>query len=165
MPDKNQTYREKNGTTRVGDTLGWLVDSGRKIAPEILELAGNITGIDALEKLGEKIRGDQHLSETDKMLLLAELEYDKVMMQEVSKRWQADMESDSWASKNIRPLATVGTLAFTFIIIILDSSISGFKVADHWVELLVPVLMLMIGAYFGGRTYEKAKKVAGKIKE
>lgn len=163
MPDK-PTYREKHGTTRVGDALRWLIKSGKKVAPEVLEIAGNITGIDALERLSEKIRGDQYLSQTDKLLLLAELEYDKVIMQEVTKRWQADMESDSWASKNIRPLATVGTLAFTFIIILLDSSISSFKVAKHWVELLVPVLMLMIGAYFGGRTYEKSKKVAGKIK-
>jgi O-antigen ligase len=85
-------------------------------------------------------------------------------MQEITKRWQADMESDSWASKNIRPYATAGTLVFTFIVMILDSAIKSFKVEDHWVNLLVTLLSLMVVALFGSRGYEKIKGVAGKVK-
>jgi len=164
MVDPKPSYKEKNGTTRVGDSLRWLVDKGIIVAPELLDIAANITGVNALSKLGDKISGSTEISETDKKMLLAEIELDKIEMQEITKRWQADMESDSWASKNIRPYATAGTLVFTFIIMILDSAIKSFKVEDHWVNLLVTLLSLMVVALFGSRGYEKIKGVAGKLR-
>ena len=164
MVDPKPSYKEKNGTTRVGDSLRWLVEQGKEVAPELLDIAANITGVNALSKLGDKISGSTEISETDKKMLLAEIELDKIEMQEITKRWQADMESDSWASKNIRPYATAGTLVFTFIIMILDSAIKSFKVEDHWVNLLVTLLSLMVVALFGSRGYEKIKGVAGKVK-
>jgi len=164
MVDPKPSYKEKNGTTRVGDSLRWLVEQGKEVAPELLDIAANITGVNALSKLGDKISGSTEISETDKKMLLAEIELDKIEMQEITKRWQADMESDSWASKNIRPYATAGTLVFTFIIMILDSAIKSFKVEDHWVNLLVTLLSLMVVALFGSRGYEKIKGVAGKLR-
>jgi len=164
MVDPKPSYKEKNGTTRVGDSLRWLVEKGTKVAPDILDIAANITGVNALSVLGDKISGSTEISETDKKMLLAEIELDKIEMQEITKRWQADMESDSWASKNIRPYATAGTLVFTFIVMILDSAIKSFKVEDHWVNLLISVLSLMVVALFGSRGYEKIKGVAGKVK-
>ena len=164
MVDSKPSYKEKNGTTRVGDSLRWLVEQGKEVAPELLDIAANITGVNALSKLGDKISGSTEISETDKKMLLAEIELDKIEMQEITKRWQADMESDSWASKNIRPYATAGTLVFTFIVMILDSAIKSFKVEDHWVNLLVTLLSLMVVALFGSRGYEKIKGVAGKVK-
>ena len=161
---KKQSYKEKNGTTRVGDSIRWLVEQGKEVAPELLDIAANITGVNALSKLGDKISGSTEISETDKKMLLAEIELDKIEMQEITKRWQADMESDSWASKNIRPYATAGTLVFTFIVMILDSAIKSFKVEDHWVNLLVTLLSLMVVALFGSRGYEKIKGVAGKLR-
>ena len=163
MVDPKPSYKEKNGTTRVGDSLRWLVEQGKEVAPELLDIAANITGVNALSKLGDKISGSTEISETDKKMLLAEIELDKIEMQEITKRWQADMESDSWASKNIRPYATAGTLVFTFIVMILDSAIKSFKVEDHWVNLLVTLLSLMVVALFGSRGYEKIKGVAGKV--
>ena len=164
MVDPKPSYKEKNGTTRVGDSLRWLVEKGTKVAPDILDIAANITGVNALSVLGDKISGSTEISETDKKMLLAEIELDKIEMQEITKRWQADMESDSWASKNIRPYATAGTLVFTFIVMILDSAIKSFKVEDHWVNLLISVLSLMVVALFGSRGYEKIKGVAGKLR-
>jgi hypothetical protein len=164
MVDPKPSYKEKNGTTRVGDSLRWLVDKGSIVAPELLDIAANITGVNALSVLGDKINDSPDLSEMDKKMLLAEIELDKIEMQEITKRWQADMESDSWASKNIRPYATAGTLVFTFIIMILDSAIKSFKVEDHWVNLLVTLLSLMVVALFGSRGYEKIKGVAGKLR-
>ena len=164
MVDPKPSYKEKNGTTRVGDSLRWLVEQGKEVAPELLDIAANITGVNALSKLGDKISGSTEISETDKKMLLAEIELDKIEMQEITKRWQADMESDSWASKNIRPYATAGTLVFTFIVMILDSAIKSFKVEDHWVNLLVTLLSLMVVALFGSRGYEKIKGVAGKLR-
>ena len=99
------SYKDKNGTTRVGDALRWLVKQGKEVAPEILKIAGNVTGIEALEQLADKILTNKTLSETDKQMLLEELRFDMIEMQEVTKRWQYDMQSDSWLSKNIRPLS------------------------------------------------------------
>ena len=96
MDDKKKSYKEKNGTTRVGDALRWLAKQGKTIAPEILDIAGNITGIDSLNKLSDAISKDKELTEIDKQLLLAELQQDVIEMQETTKRWQSDMSSDSW---------------------------------------------------------------------
>ena len=112
MPGK---YKQKHGTTRVGDALRWLVRQGKEVAPEILNVAGSITGIDQLKELADKIKGDKELSEIDKEMLLEELRYDMIEMQETTKRWVADMNSDSWLSKNIRPLS-LGFLTITLFI-------------------------------------------------
>lgn len=157
MPSK-QTYKEKNGTTRVGDALRWLVKQGKKVAPELLDLAGNATGIGGLNKLSDVISKDEQLSEVDKELLLAELQQDLIEMQEVTKRWQYDMTSDSWLSKNIRPLSLAFLTITLFIYIILDSSIKGFSIKDNWIDLLSSLLLLVYGGYFGMRSVEKVTK-------
>ena len=66
----------KNGGegTRVGNALRWLVKQGKSVSPELLNLAGNITGIKQLSTLGDAIRGDKNLPEADKALLLQEME-------------------------------------------------------------------------------------------
>lgn len=148
-------YKDKNGTTRVGDALRWLVKQGKEVAPELIQLAGNITGIDSLKQLSKKIKESDKLSEIDKQILLEELRYDMLEMQEVTKRWQYDMSSDSWLSKNIRPLTLAFLTATLFIYIILDSSIQGFKIDDNWIDLLSSLLLLVYGGYFGARTVEK----------
>ena len=48
-------YKKKNGTTRVGDAIRWLVNQGKNVAPEILDIAGSITGIEGLNILSDKI--------------------------------------------------------------------------------------------------------------
>ena len=129
------SYKDKNGTTRVGDALRWLVRQGKEVAPEILKIAGNVTGIEALEQLADKISTNKTLSDIDKQMLLEELRFDMIEMQEVTKRWQYDMQSDSWLSKNIRPLS----LAFLTC-------------------LLSSLLLLVYGGYFGARSMEKISK-------
>ena len=155
MPGK---YKEKNGTTRVGDALRWLVKQGKEVAPEILTVAGSITGIEQLKQLADKIKNDEALSETDKEILLEELRHDMIEMQETSKRWVADMNSDSWLSKNIRPLSLAFLTITLFIYIILDSSLQGFKIDSSWIDLLSSLLLLVYGVYFGMRSAEKITK-------
>jgi hypothetical protein len=155
MPGK---YKEKNGTTRVGDALRWLVKQGKEVAPEILTVAGSITGIEQLKQLADKIKNDEALSETDKEILLEELRHDMIEMQETSKRWVADMNSDSWLSKNIRPLSLAFLTITLFIYIILDSSLQGFKIDSSWIDLLSSLLLLVYGGYFGMRSAEKITK-------
>lgn len=152
---KNPKHRKNGGEgTGVGNALRWLKRQGKTIAPAILEAAGDITGIDALDKLGDIISGDEHLSELDKQLLLAEIERDKVREEEVTKRWQADLHSDSWLSKNIRPLVLAFLLLNMFIFIILDGS-GVLNIKEVWVELLSGLLITAVGGYFVIRGGEK----------
>ena len=151
-------YKKKNGTTRVGDALRWLVKQGKEVAPDILNVAGSITGIEQLKDLASKIEGNTQLSETDKQLLLEELRYDMIEMQESTKRWEADMNSDSWLSKNIRPLSLAFLTLTLFIYIILDSSLEVFKISPEWIDLLSSLLLLVYRGYFGARSAEKITK-------
>ena len=153
-----QSYKDKNGTTRVGDALRWLVARGKNVAPEILDIAGNITGIESLKKLSDKIKSDGQLSEADKEMLLAELEFDVIEMQEVTKRWVSDNATDSFLTQNIRPLVLAFLTLTLFIYIILDSSIGGFNIASQWIDLLSSLLLLVYGGYFGARSAEKIVK-------
>ena len=152
------TYKEKNGTTRVGDALRWLVTKGKSVAPELLDIAGNITGIEGLNLLSDKIKKDDQLSDTDKELLLLKLKYDMLEMSEVTKRWESDNLAESWWSKNIRPLSLAFLTLTLFIYIILDSSIEGFSIAKEWIDLLSSLLLLVYGGYFGARSAEKIVK-------
>ena len=76
----------------------------------------------------------------------------------VSERWKADMNSDSWLSKNVRPLVLVFTIACTMLLVFIDSGSITFKVEEKCTDLLQLVLITIIGAYFGGRSVEKLKK-------
>ena len=156
---KNPKLKKNGGQgTAVGNALRFLVKQGKVISPRILDIAGEITGIDSLNKLGDLISGDEQMAQVDKDLLLRELEQDVVEMQEISKRWSSDMMSDSWLSKNIRPLSIAFLTITLFIYIILDSSLEGFKIDEQWVSLLGNLLMLCYGGYFGARTLEKIRK-------
>lgn len=151
-------YKDKNGTTRVGDALRFLAKQGKAFAPELLELAANVTGVKALDKLGDAIRGDKALTPQDKDLLLAELNKDISIEQEITKRWEADANSDNYASKNIRPFTLAFLLICMFIFILLDSSLDGFKIAPEWIGLLKGLLMTAVGGYFVIRGAEKITK-------
>ena len=153
-----KSYKDKNGTTRVGDALRWLVARGKDVAPEILNIAGNLTGIESFNLLSDKIKTDGKLSETDKQMLLAELEFDMIEMKEVTTRWVSDNATDSFLTQNIRPLVLAFLTLTLFIYIILDSSISGFNIAPQWVDLLSSLLLLVYGGYFGARSAEKIVK-------
>ena len=76
----------------------------------------------------------------------------------VSERWKADMNSDSWLSKNVRPLVLVFTIACTMLLVFIDSGSIKFEVEEKWTDLLQLTLITIIGAYFGGRSVEKLKK-------
>ena len=151
-------YKKKNGTTRVGDLLRKMAEAGKNVSKPILEVASSLTGIASLKDLGNLITDNKELSESDKQLLLKELEYDMSEMQEVTKRWQSDNLTDSYMTRNIRPL-TLGFLTLTlFIYIVLDSSLEAFEVDAEWIGLLKGLMMLAYGGYFGVRSVEKVFK-------
>jgi hypothetical protein len=86
------------------------------------------------------------------------LSYEAQMQKEVTERWSVDMQSDSWLSKNIRPLVLIFLCVSTILLIFIDAGVISFEVKTSWVDLLQLVLMTTIGAYFGGRSIEKVKK-------
>ena len=84
--------------------------------------------------------------------------YEANMQQQVTKRWKVDMASDSWLSKNIRPLVLIFLIVCTMLLIFIDAGTIKFEVEEKWTDLLQLVLITVIGAYFGGRSIEKYKK-------
>ena len=84
--------------------------------------------------------------------------YETKMEQNITDRWKADMNSDSWLSKNVRPLVLIFLVISTVLMIFIDAGTIAFEVEAKWTDLLQIVLITVIGAYFGGRTMEKRKK-------
>jgi hypothetical protein len=81
----------------------------------------------------------------------------------VSDRWKADMTSDSWLSKNVRPGTLVYLLTAYLIFALLDGA--GYKISESYVSLLGQWGMLVMTAYFGGRTVEKVMEMRKGNKE
>ena len=86
------------------------------------------------------------------------LGYEGEMQRQVSERWKSDMNSDSWLSKNVRPVTLIFLIICTMLLIFIDAGFLSFDVKDSYVDLLQLVLITVIGAYFGGRSLEKVKK-------
>ena len=104
-----------------------------------------------------------HTSKEEKLaaeLKIKELisNYEIEMEKQVTSRWQADMSSDSWLAKNIRPLVLAFLVVSTVLMIFIDAGTINFTVEAKWTDLLQIVLITVIGAYFGGRSLEKVKK-------
>lgn len=151
MSDKKKSYKERNGTTRIGDFLRSIKFS------KVADVVGNVLSGDIKEAI-DIITNNEELTPEQREMALKELEYDMQEMAEVTKRWESDMMSDSWLSKNIRPLTLAFLTATLFIYIILDSALDGFKIAENWIDLLSSLLLLVYGGYFGARTVEKVMK-------
>ena len=117
------------------------------------ELVKNVGGvIDDLHTSGEeKLEAERKIKE-----LMAN--YEVEMEKNITSRWEADLKSDSWLSKNVRPLTLVFLIVCTMLLIFIDAGALNFEVKSSWVDLLQLVLITVIGAYFGGRSLEKVKK-------
>ena len=85
-------------------------------------------------------------------------DYETKMEANITDRWKADMNSDSWLSKNVRPLVLIFLVVSTVLMIFIDAGTIAFEVEQKWTDLLQLVLITVIGAYFGGRTMEKRIK-------
>ena len=104
-----------------------------------------------------------HTSAEEKLAAEAKIKdlimgYEAEMQKQVTERWRLDMNSDSWLSKNIRPLVLIFLVICTMLLIFIDAGFIKFNVKDSYVDLLQLVLITVIGAYFGGRSLEKVKK-------
>jgi len=106
---------------------------------------------------------DLHTSEEERMAAEQKIKelianYEVEMEKNITARWEADLKSDSWLSKNVRPMVLIFLIVCTMLLIFIDAGALKFNVKDSYVDLLQLVLITVIGAYFGGRSLEKVKK-------
>ena len=127
--------------------LGGLLSGGA--ADLVKGVGGVIDDLHTSEE--EKLEAEQKFKE-----IIAN--YEVEMEKTITNRWQADLKSDSWLSKNVRPLVMVFLIVCTMLLIFIDAGALSFEVKSSWVDLLQLVLITVIGAYFGGRSLEKVKK-------
>ena len=104
-----------------------------------------------------------HTSKEEKLAAEAKIkelvsDYETKMEANITDRWKADMNSDSWLSKNVRPMILIFLVVSTVLMIFIDAGTIAFTVEQKWTDLLQLVLITVIGAYFGGRSFEKSKK-------
>ena len=127
--------------------LGKLFSGG---AADLVKSVGGV--IDNLHmSKEEKLEAERKIKE-----LMANYEIE--MEKNITSRWEADLKSDSWLSKNVRPLVLIFLIVCTMLLIFIDAGAINFEVKSTWVDLLQLVLITVIGAYFGGRSFEKVKK-------
>lgn len=150
--------KKKFSETKVGQFLSQKVPSILGVVGDVLPDAG-VLGI--VKGLIEK-EPDIVLPPEDKEKAMKLLELDMVEMQEVSKRWESDMKSDSWLSKNTRPLSLIFLTISMVLLILLDSFEWSFGVSEGWVDLLQTLLVTVYVAYFGSRGAEKFQSIRKK---
>ena len=145
--------KKKFAETKVGKFL-------KEKAPGVLDSIGNILpdqgGLGIVKNI---ITSDNTIEPQDKEQALKLLELDIMEMQNISTRWSSDMKSDSWLSKNTRPLALIYLTFASTMLIVLDSFHTRFDVDSAWVELLKTLLITVYVAYFGSRGAEKITKI------
>ena len=108
--------------------------------------------------LDNVITTDEEKLEAKRKLKEVILSHEAEMEKNITDRWSADMNSDSWLSKNVRPLTLIFLVVSTVLMIFIDAGAINFTVEEKWTDLLQLVLITVIGAYFGGRSFEKRNK-------
>ena len=149
MSDKK---KKKFRDTKVGIFL-------KEKAPTILDTVGEFLpdqgGLGIVKNL---ISGDSTINPKDKETALKLLDQDIAEMDNISDRWNSDMKSDSWLSKNTRPMTLIYLTLSMTIFIVLDSTVI-LEINTGWVSLLEALLITVYVAYFGSRGAEKITKI------
>ena len=117
---------------------------------------------DLINSVGDAV-DNLHTSKEEKLAAQHKIKklvanYEVEMEKNITDRWKADMNSDSWLSKNVRPMILIFLVVSIVLMIFIDAGTIQFTVEQKWTDLLQLVLITVIGAYFGGRSFEKSKK-------
>jgi len=148
-----ETKKKKFKETKVG---AFLTEKAPKLVSQLGEFLPDQGGLGVVKNL---ITNDTELQPEDKEKAMKLLELDIMEMENVSTRWTSDMKSDSWLSKNTRPLTLIYLTLASTILIIIDSFHMMFDVDVAWVELLKTLLITVYVAYFGSRGAEKITNI------
>ena len=119
-------------------------------ASELVNSVGNV--VDKLHTSAE----EKELAKREMRKLIEE--YEHKMQVEVTKRWQADMNSKNWLAQSIRPLSLAFLLFVLTAFTLLDFGFTDLQIKDSYIDLWQMLSLTAFGAYFGGRSYEKIKK-------
>ena len=126
---------------------------GNLLSGGAADLVKNVGGV-----IDELHTSEEEKLEAERKIKEVIANYEVEMEKSITSRWEADLKSDSWLSKNVRPLVLVFLIVCTMLLIFIDAGALNFEVKSSWVDLLQLVLITVIGAYFGGRSLEKVKK-------
>ena len=145
--------KKKFNETKIGAFLS-------SKAPKILNALGDVLpNQGTLGLVKNLISSDNKIKAVDKEQAMKLIEQDIAEMKEVSSRWRSDMKSDSWLSKNTRPLALIFLTASAVLMMSMDSLHLQFNVDEEWISLLKTLLVTVYVAYFGSRGAEKITKI------
>jgi len=144
---------KKEKKTKIGKFLQ-SINFGK-----VAEVVGNVVSGNwkgAIDVISNK---DNGMTDAEREFALAVMKLDMQEMESVTKRWDSDMTSDSWLSKNVRPMALIFLTFFTMLLIYLDFYDDTIQVPEAWIELLKSLLLGVYIAYFGSRGLEKYKAI------
>jgi len=144
---------KKEKKTKIGKFLQ-SINFGK-----VAEVVGNVVSGNwkgAIDVISNK---DNGMTDAEREFALAVMKLDMQEMESVTKRWDSDMTSDSWLSKNVRPMALIFLTFFTMLLIYLDFYDDTIQVPTEWIELLKSLLLGVYIAYFGSRGLEKYKAI------
>ena len=142
--------KKKFNETKIGAFLS-------SKAPKILNALGDVLpNQGTLGLVKNLISSDNKIKAVDKEQAMKLIEQDIAEIKEVSSRWRSDMKSDSWLSKNTRPLALIFLTASAVLMMSLHLQ---FNVDEEWISLLKTLLVTVYVAYFGSRGAEKITKI------
>ncbi len=133
----------------------------KKILEKIFGVGSSVVD-DVANALDRFIRTKEDRDAFEKEMTEIFVRAEAEMQKNVSDRWKYDMESDSWLSKNVRPLVLVFLIFSTILLIFIEGGNIDFFIKEEWITLLQMILLTVIGAYFGGRSIEKVNKARNK---
>ena len=145
---------DKKPKTKIGKFLAKI---NFKRAAEVVGniVTGNWKG--ALDIVADK---DNGMTDAERSFALEVMKLDMTEMEEISERWKSDMSSDSWLSKNVRPLTLIFLTIATISLIYIDFYYGEeLNTPTEWVELLKSLLLGVYISYFGSRGLEKVKNI------
>ena len=118
----------------------------------IKNLVGNATEIidEVVTTKEEKLEAQRKITE---LIKSHEIEMEK----NITRRWDSDMKSDTWLSKNVRPMMLIFVMVCTMLLIFIDAGFIDFQVPTKFVDLLQITVLTIVASYFGGRSFEKVK--------
>ena len=126
---------------------------GKKFSSGATELVKEVGSV-----VDDLVTTEEEKLEAKRKLQNMIMNYESELQKEVTTRWTQDMNSDSWLSKNIRPMVLIFLVVSTVVLIFIDGCVIDFHVDSNWINLLQLTLLTVISAYFGGRSWEKVKR-------
>lgn len=138
----------------------WVKENAPELIGNTIELVGDVTGIEVVEKLGEKISNSKDLTPEQKAEAAELIKLEFAHEKEITSRWKSDMISDSWLSKNVRPIILL--YSWLLVTLITIAAWLTLNLPASYVYLIETLCVSVNVAYFGSRTIEKYQSIRKK---